>query len=465
MASIQKRVSKSGEVTYRITVCGGYLANGKKVRRMITYKPPPGTAPTKADKLAEKEAFEFEQQLGAGYIADENPYFRDFAKYALELKLQNGLKQSTFDRYNSMMPEIVREIGFIRVKDLRPFHLNMFYKKLLAPGAHHTPDNATAKTDLMPIMKEKKLTKTGLAEKAHVSPSTVCLAINRRTIRRSSAESIAGAMGEKYSDIFRTIHVESQLSSKTVLEYHRLICAILSVAEKEMVVMYNAAKKASPPKQERPEVNYFQPDEILAILEALKTEPLRWQAITHLLMITGCRRGEVLGLKWEKIDFQRQRVKIDNTLLYSQEVGYYESTTKTGKSRIIPLPEETLDLLRKHKEAQEEMKQIMGDRWQDSDLVFTREDGAPMRPDSVTAWLRNFSEKHSLPHINPHAFRHTAASIMISHGTDVVTVSKMLGHSMVSTTEDIYSHLIEESKLTASNALADIYYRNNKEEK
>ena len=91
--------------------------------------------------------------------------------------------------------------------------------------------------------------------------------------------------------------------------------------------------------------------------------------------------------------------------------------------------------------------------------VFTREDGSPIRPDCITQWLADFSRRHGLPHINPHAFRHTAASILISRGTDIVTVSKMLGHSKVTTTEDIYSHVIEESKVSASNLLADVFFR------
>ncbi len=100
----------------------------------------------------------------------------------------------------------------------------------------------------------------------------------------------------------------------------------------------------------------------------------------------------------------------------------------------------------------------MGDRWIESGFVFTREDGSPIRPDCITQWLSNFSRRRGLPHVNPHAFRHTAASVLISHGTDIVTVSKMLGHAKVSTTEEIYSHVIEESKQMASNLLAEIYY-------
>lgn len=102
---------------------------------------------------------------------------------------------------------------------------------------------------------------------------------------------------------------------------------------------------------------------------------------------------------------------------------------------------------------------LNGDRWQDTGYIFTQDDGLPMHPDSITTWLAKFSKRHGLPHINPHSFRHSVASILISAGTDIVTVSKQLGHSQVSTTGDIYSHVIEESKAQATECIADIMLR------
>ena len=134
------------------------------------------------------------------------------------------------------------------------------------------------------------------------------------------------------------------------------------------------------------------------------------------------------------------------------------TTIKTDNRRHIPLPEKTFQLLRRYQISQKELQLTAGDRWVQTEYVFTRDDGQPIRPDTITQWLSNFSRRKGLPHINPHAFRHTAASVLIAHGTDIVTVSKMLGHSKVSTTEDIYSHVIEDSKQQASNALADIYF-------
>jgi site-specific recombinase XerD len=97
-----------------------------------------------------------------------------------------------------------------------------------------------------------------------------------------------------------------------------------------------------------------------------------------------------------------------------------------------------------------------------TDYLFVQDNGAPMNPDSLTDWLSKFSKWHNLPHINPHAFRHTMASVLINSGKDIVSVSKRLGHAKVSTTTDIYSHIIRQADEQASDCLADVLLRTNK---
>lgn len=458
MANIEKRVSKTGDVTYRITVCAGYGLDGKKVRRRMTYKPDIGMTERQAAKAAEKEAFKFEQMLEQGYVLEDNQRFCEYADYVLELKKRNGLKRSTYERYLTLLPRINEAIGTMRLRDIRPMHLNTLYGQLSQPGVRATASKAIAKTDIPAILKKQKLSRGKLAEIAGVSPQTITAVCRGQPVLKCHGESVAKALGRDYSKMFRTEVDQTPLSTKTVLEYHRLTCTILAQAEKEMLVPYNAAKKATPPKCQQKDVNYFQPSQICEILQKLEDEPLKWQLITHLLMITGARRGEIAGLKWEKFDMEKRRLKIDTALLSGKD-GVYETTTKTSNQRYVPLPDETFHLLKRYRVSQLELQIANGERWVKTDYVFTQNDGKPIRPDTITKWLSNFSRRKGLPHINPHAFRHTAASVLISQGTDVVTVSKMLGHAKVSTTEDIYSHVIEESKQQASNALADVYFR------
>ena len=92
-------------------------------------------------------------------------------------------------------------------------------------------------------------------------------------------------------------------------------------------------------------------------------------------------------------------------------------------------------------------------------VVFTKDNREWLHPDSITRWLNNFSRDNGLPHINLHAFRHTVASVLLANGTDIVTVSKQLGHASVNTTESFYSHIIEENKAKASECIADVPLR------
>ena len=143
-------------------------------------------------------------------------------------------------------------------------------------------------------------------------------------------------------------------------------------------------------------------------------------------------------------------------------VGIYEGPTKTRNTRYVSIPIETMNLLRKYRAYQAEKRLAYGDQWKQSDYVFTTAGGGPMHSTSLNTFLRKFSKRHNLPYLNPHCFRHTAASILISEGVDVVTVSKMLGHATPTTTMEFYAHAIEESKRKAAECIADVILRNKK---
>ena len=251
-----------------------------------------------------------------------------------------------------------------------------------------------------------------------------------------------------------------KLSTKTILEHHRLISTVLEQAVKEGLVPFNVASRATLPKAEHKEVNYFQPEQVAAIRDALEREPMKWKMLVHLLLITGARRGEVLGLKWDKVDFEGNRIYICNSILYAPDIGIYESTPKTERSRrYVTLPPETMQLLRQYRAWQMGERLRLGEYYQNQDFLFTQDNGKPMHPDSVTEWLKRFSKRHDLPHINPHAFRHTMASMLYFNGVDSVSISKRLGHAQVSTTANIYAHVMEEADQRNADILSEIFLK------
>ena len=229
---------------------------------------------------------------------------------------------------------------------------------------------------------------------------------------------------------------------------------------KEGLIPSNPADRVILPKAEKKDVNYFQPETVTAIREALETEPIKWQMLTHMLLITGARRGEILGLKWANVDFKGFRVYVCNNILYTPERGVYEDTPKTEQSkRYISLPAETMRILKQYQTWQLSERLRLGEYYQDQGFVFAQDNGKPMHPDSVTDWLSKFSKRHNLPHINPHAFRHTMASMLYFNGVDSVSISKRLGHAQVSTTANIYAHVMEEADHKNADILAEIFLK------
>lgn len=248
-------------------------------------------------------------------------------------------------------------------------------------------------------------------------------------------------------------------AASSVLKYHRFVSSVLTIAVKENIVPFNAAAKAMPPSLKKSEPRYYQPDEMTKIAECLEFEPLKWKVFTHLLLITGARRGEIGGLEWKRINLTNGLLDISRTLLYTPDIGVYAETVKENNPHSVKIPPETIELLKQYRSWWLQQKLINGDRWRGDDFIFIQDDGSPMHPDSINNWLLKFSKKHSLPPINPHAFRHTMASLLYTNGYDSVTIAAQLGHKQVSTTENIYSHVIDQTRIAASETIADVILR------
>jgi len=410
MANIEPRKDKNGKIiSYRIKVYKGRDNEGKRLKPYTkTWKVPEGWSESKTKKELNKIATRFEDECKAGTVVlDTKQTFQNYAEYVIALKERNGTKHQTITLYKNLLKRINLAIGHIKLTDIRPQHLNQFYEQLARDGMN---------------------IKTG-----------------------------------------------GKLSNKTIKEHHNLISTILIQAEKEMLVPYNAATKSSPPTSIRKQVGYFEANEIKKIFEILKTEPLKWQLIIHLLATSGCRRGEILGLKWNNVDFAKEQIYINNNLLYTKEKGIYEDTPKTKSSiRYVTLPIQTIQLLKKYKKYYSTQKLALGNRWVDLNFVFTQENGLPMHPDSPTNYCKKLEKKYNniiceenklLPNdeqqreikITPHIFRHSQASILIFMNVDPVTVSKRLGHAQVSTTSDIYTHIMAKADKEAAKKLESIF--------
>lgn len=246
------------------------------------------------------------------------------------------------------------------------------------------------------------------------------------------------------------------LSRKTVVHYLSLISDVLSYAVKMDVLNDNPCRKVTIPKGEKKEKNIYTLEELEQLLTLLETAPLKYRLFFTLLLYTGFRRGEMMGLEWKDIDFENNVISVRRTSNYTKERGIYTDTTKTKSSqRSRKYPQLVFDLLKSYKTEQDEERLKFGDKWIDSDRIFVQADGRPMNNNSPYLWLHRFCEKNNMRFCDIHSFRHAHASILIQSGIDVATVSADLGHTNSGTTLGIYTHEFQEAQARTSDIIAN----------
>lgn len=207
-----------------------------------------------------------------------------------------------------------------------------------------------------------------------------------------------------------------------------------------------APRKGEQPKEESDKAYTVQ--ELGYILSCAAQEPIQWHTYISLAADTGLRRGELCGLQWADIDFADGTVTVRRNLQYTAAAGVYETSPKNGRARVVDVGQEVLTLLKRLREKQ---SQSCISKW-----CFTQEGTAePMHPQSPTRYFKKFGERYGVKDFHPHKLRHSSASIAITSGADVVSVSERLGHSDTAVTLRMYAHANEESIRRAGQTVRD----------
>lgn len=249
------------------------------------------------------------------------------------------------------------------------------------------------------------------------------------------------------------------LSPKTILQHHRIISSILNDAAQWQVISSSPAARVRPPKVQKKQAGCYDESQMAALLDTLDKEELKYRVLVHLALFTGCRRGELMGLEWQDIDFQKGTLEVRQASQYLPGQGTFTKAPKNESSvRLLSLPPFLVDMLRQYKKEQTEGRLKAGDLWQGSNRLFTTWDGRPMHPDTVTSWFPKFLQRHNLPHLPFHGLRHTAATMLINQNVPLKNISGRLGHSNISTAGDIYSHFLQSADKAISDTLEQVYH-------
>ncbi len=225
------------------------------------------------------------------------------------------------------------------------------------------------------------------------------------------------------------------LAPKTIRHNLSFISDVFSYAVRMDLVEDNPCKKVTIPKGESKEKEIYSQEEMQQLLALMQNAPLKYRVFFYLIAYSGFRRGEMLGLEWKDVDFENQIISIRRTSNYVADIGNYTDTTKTKRSqRTLKIAAPIMAMLRELQNEQANESLRLGDKWVETDRIFTRWNGTPMGTHTPYKWLRKLCDENGLPFHGIHAFRHFAASSMISAGLDVTTVSGSLGHSNSGTT-------------------------------
>jgi integrase len=240
------------------------------------------------------------------------------------------------------------------------------------------------------------------------------------------------------------------LSGRTVQYVHSILRRALEDARREELVGRNVAREVPSPRYERREFEPLAPEEARTLLAAAAED--RLYAVYVLALVLGIRRGEILGLRWSAVDLDRATLRVQASL---QRVGgqLVLTSPKTKRSRrAIPLPRAVVTVLEAHRDAQV-VERAEAEVWADDDLVFTTSIGTAIEPRNLSRHFEALRDRAKVRRVRFHDLRHSCASLLFELGVPLRMVMETLGHSQISTTSDIYTHVLPAQYREVADAL------------
>lgn len=390
MATIEKKYRKNGEFFgYRFRACVGRDDKGIQVWRTASIDRPEGLTPKKEENEVKRQADKWEQE-----------------------------QKEAFERTQTKQDKTkITVFAFIDER---------WWKDHVMDGSH-TPSSISfyqyMSEDIKDYFGDKKKLNQITAEDV------------KRYIKYLNTEART-KNGDPYS---ATTIVRHYQTLRNILNYALRFgylkddpCKYLSVKDK--------------PKKESKPIDFLAPDEAKRYITCLEKEPLYWKCLENVLITTGLRRGECIGLQWGDLDSNnltltvRRNITIDKT----NEDGYHVGKTKTGEERTVPISARLNKMLEQLKaEHDNKYGTILPHGY-----IFCRDGNAymPCYPTEPTRWTAKFVKRHNLQNVSPHDLRHTAATLALEGGADIKQVQELLGHKDPATTMQFYAGVTEEAK-------------------
>ena len=389
MARVDTRTNKKGEVIgYRFRACVGRDDQGKQIWRTKSVDRPEGLTPKKEENAVKRQADQWEQE----------------EREAFEKTL------SKQDKTKITMAAFVSE---------------HWWKDHVLDGSH-TPSSVSfyeyMSNDIVDYFGNVKLNQ-----------------INAEAVKRYI----------KYLNTEARTKNGEPYSATTIVRHYQTLRNILNYALRFGYMKDDPCKyltlKDKPKKESKP-IDFLPPADAKRYIECLAQEPFYWNCLENVLITTGLRRGECIGLQWQDIDHDKLTITVcrNVTVDKTAEEGYHVGKTKTGEERIVPISNRLEKMLTKLKKEQDDK---YGTTLPNA-FVFCRDGNPymPCYPTEPTRWTAKFVKRHNLKNVSPHDLRHTAATLALESGSDIKQVQELLGHKDPATTMQFYAGVTEEAK-------------------
>lgn len=391
MAAITPRKDKQDNITgYKVRICLGRDEQYKQIWRTTTIKRPEGLTPRKEKDEVKRQADAWEQ-------AQKAEYERTHAKESKDKIM------------------------------LAAFIENHWWKDHVEDGTH-TPSTISFYRHMTDDILE------------YFGPKKKLAAIDAEAVKRYI----------KYCNTEAKTKRGEPYSATTVMHHFSTLRSILEYARRFHYIQFDPCQDLSQkekPQRSKKQIDFLAPDDAKQFLSALDGEPLFWRAFMNVLITTGLRRGEAVGLQWGDIDPDKLTISVKRNVTIDKNSPdkVHVGTTKTGEERTVPISPRVLGLLAALKaEHQKKFGAVM----MPTAYVFSSAADAykPLYPTEPTRWQRKFTERHNLPKVSPHDLRHTAATLALESGANLKQVQALLGHSDPSTTMKFYAGVTEEAQ-------------------
>lgn len=460
------KAKKDGSMSYLVRVYNGRTQDDKVITRCKTVTPPAVMGKKKVEKWVQEQAVLFEQQVTNGMVLDSDMLLDDHIDRWFEEYANKHLKPKTLYDYKRMRSRITAGLGYLKVSKIKPAHLMAFYDNLEEKGIRQD-SSFTATTALLKLLPHGA--RGALAKEAGVGQDTMRMVYAGKGVSKRTAEKVSAAVGLAVSKAFNEHPKKGgKLNSNSVLHYHAMLSSVFRKGVQWGLINENPCARAERPKASEIDVETLDEEDIARLLEALAGAPVHFSVITQLALLTGARRGEICGLRWSDIDFEKGTLSIKRTVQFIPGEGIVFTSPKTKRSRrCIRIGADCLELLKEYRQHQIQERLRIGSRWArkvtiengkvvDNDMLFTRWNGEPLDPETVSTWFPRFLEEHSLPAVHFHSLRHTNASLLIAAHVPITTVSDRLGHAQTSTTLNFYASAIQSADAAAADALEGV---------